>query len=457
MAKFCAHCGAPLPNGSGFCNQCGAPVQQLQQQPQQGSYSQPAYPQYPAPRKKKVWPLVLGASAAVTGALGIVAAFFLVRPSPTDAVPISSIAEETAPPAESAAAAPVVPGQDPQFSCLRGLDMTFDQLADEGYFPGEKLESNQLYTFNRFGDQAQFVMAADNLTGESQPVSLRATLSQVFPELDGLSSKEAEELFFPYLTITYTTGNSAQGTYETDHYICTIYPDTSGTLRESDIVEIRRKDAPETSASPAPEAAAQPAAAPEESEESNYYILPQSSQRLLTYVDIANFTKQDMMLARNEIFARHGRKFSDEDVRTYFEAQSWYKGTIEPGDFSMSAISDIEQKNIDFLKQYEDGLNGVSQQVGNAGSVTTYNGYMIPQSSARRLTYADISGLSKWQLSIARNEIYARNGRLFIDPDVQAYFNAQSWYYGYIPAESFDGSALSDTEKYNIEFIKSYE
>ena len=77
--------------------------------------------------------------------------------------------------------------------------------------------------------------------------------------------------------------------------------------------------------------------------------------------------------------------------------------------------------------------------------------------SSRRLTYADIAGLSSWQLSMARNEIYARHGRMFNDPDIRSYFQAQSWYNGYIAPENFDSSVLSDTEVYNIEFIKSYE
>ena len=190
----------------------------------------------------------------------------------------------------------------------------------------------------------------------------------------------------------------------------------------------------------------------------DYYILPQSAQRLLVYNDIANFTKQDMMLARNEIYARHGRKFSDEDVRSYFEAQTWYKGTVEPEAFSASVLSDIEQANVEYLKLHEDGQTGISQNVGNSNNtVVTYGGYMIPQSSSRRLTYADIAGLSSWQLMIARNEIYARHGRRFNDADIQAYFNAQSWYSGTVDAENFDTSWLSSVEIYNIDFIQSYE
>lgn len=471
MAKFCTQCGAPIPDDSSFCTSCGTPVQQdsAPGQAQQPVYNQPGNAPYAstftqqAPAKSKRGPVIAIVCSAV-GVVVILAVVLLIlfRRSDDGETTSEPVSESSSSSVEAVAPA-VVPGQDPQFSCLRGLDLTFDQLADEGYFTGDEVEGGQLYTFNRFGDEAQFLMATEGLSGESLPVALRTTLEKVFPDLAGLTAKEAEAKYIPYLKVSYSTGGSAEGTYETDHYMCTIYPDTSGTLRGEDVVEIRKKgvpvasavssEAPEVSSSEAP---AQPSA-PAETDESNYYILPQSSQRLLTYVDIENFTKQDMMLARNEIFARHGRKFNDEDIRTYFEAQSWYNGTIAPEDFSTSVLSAVEQQNIDFIKQYEDGLNGVSQQVGSSGSVITYNGYMIPQSSSRRLTYADIAGLSKWQLSIARNEIYARNGRMFSDPDIRAYFEAQSWYYGYIAPENFTTSMLSATEQYNVEFIKSYE
>ncbi len=446
MANYCSKCGTRIAEDSRFCPKCGAPVETGGPDVRGG----------PAARRQG---LPAGAVAGIIVGAGLVAAlalfvfFRFMLPSRADGgqTGVSSPPEEeSSQPAQAAA----VPGQDPQFAYLRGLDMTFDQLAEEGYFAGDELGDAQLYTFNRFGDEAQFVMAREGLSGESVPAALRTTLDKVFPDLVGLSAKEAEEKYVPYLTVSYSAGDSAQGAYETGLYLYTIYPDTSGTLAEENVVEIKKKGvAPVVSSDPPAEGSA----APVEGADSNYYILPQSSQRLITYVDIQDFTKQDMMLARNEIFARHGRIFSDEEVRSYFEAQSWYNGTIAPEDFDTSMLSAIEQKNISFIKEYENGLNGVSQQVGNYGWVVTYNGYMIPQSSSRRLTYADVAGLSSWQLTIARNEIYARHGRMFDDPDIRAYFEAQPWYYGYILPGDFDASVLSATEQYNIGFIKSYE
>jgi hypothetical protein len=54
--------------------------------------------------------------------------------------------------------------------------------------------------------------------------------------------------------------------------------------------------------------------------------------------------------------------------------------------------------------------------------------FVIPDSSNRRLGPADLAGLSPGQLKIARNEIFARHGRIFLGPALQEYFSRQPWY-----------------------------
>lgn len=83
--------------------------------------------------------------------------------------------------------------------------------------------------------------------------------------------------------------------------------------------------------------------------------------------------------------------------------------------------------------------------------------YIIPDSSTRALTDADVEGMSAEQLRYARNEIYARHGRMFKDAALQEYFNSKSWYAGTISADSFSENLLSEVEKRNIDFLKSVE
>lgn len=83
--------------------------------------------------------------------------------------------------------------------------------------------------------------------------------------------------------------------------------------------------------------------------------------------------------------------------------------------------------------------------------------YIIADSSTRLLTEADLQGLSKAQLDLARNEIFARHGRTFKKQELQSYFESKSWYkknsaYNY----SNDYLNLSDIEVTNAKFILNY-
>lgn len=98
-----------------------------------------------------------------------------------------------------------------------------------------------------------------------------------------------------------------------------------------------------------------------------------------------------------------------------------------------------------------------SSSDNSVSNVNGYDGYIFADSNCRYLTKSDLVNLNKWELKIARNEIYARHGRLFKDSSIQNYFNSCYWYDGYISPESFNNNTLNDYETYNIKLIKSYE
>lgn len=92
----------------------------------------------------------------------------------------------------------------------------------------------------------------------------------------------------------------------------------------------------------------------QELDENSDYILPNSSTELITEDDLEGFTAEQCKIARNEIYARHGRKFNDEELQAYFDSKDWYEGTIDPDDFQESDLSDIEIKNKDVIVKYEE-------------------------------------------------------------------------------------------------------
>lgn len=93
-----------------------------------------------------------------------------------------------------------------------------------------------------------------------------------------------------------------------------------------------------------------------EPDEAETYILPDSDKRLLTDADVADLSLQEINYAKNEIFARHGRRFLSSELQTYFDGKTWYHGTVSASDFSESSLSEIERKNADFLAKVEFGI-----------------------------------------------------------------------------------------------------
>lgn len=79
---------------------------------------------------------------------------------------------------------------------------------------------------------------------------------------------------------------------------------------------------------------------------------------------------------------------------------------------------------------------------------------IYPQASKRELTEADLNNLSKWELEVMRNEIYARHGYCFKKKSIRDAIEKQDWY---VPKSVDVRKDLTELEKKNIEMIKRYE
>ncbi len=86
---------------------------------------------------------------------------------------------------------------------------------------------------------------------------------------------------------------------------------------------------------------------------SNDCILPFSSTWLLTDADLSYLTKDELRLARNEIYARHGRQFNDKELQAYFNSKSWYANIHKLPIGTEPALTDLELSNLDLIKAYE--------------------------------------------------------------------------------------------------------
>ena len=85
------------------------------------------------------------------------------------------------------------------------------------------------------------------------------------------------------------------------------------------------------------------------------YILPESSERYLSYEEIQGMTAQELCYARNEIFARYGRKFLSSELTDYFNTKIWYRGIYAPEEFPNGCLSTVENSNVQLLlaREYE--------------------------------------------------------------------------------------------------------
>ena len=88
----------------------------------------------------------------------------------------------------------------------------------------------------------------------------------------------------------------------------------------------------------------------------------------------------------------------------------------------------------------------------STGPKPAVEGMIFPDSSERLLAAAELEPLTRAQLRLARNEIYARRGRIFDSADLQDYFARQPWYRP-VAREV----ALTRIERANVTLIQSVE
>lgn len=83
------------------------------------------------------------------------------------------------------------------------------------------------------------------------------------------------------------------------------------------------------------------------------YVLPGSDMRYVSKEELKDFTAEQCRLARNELYARHGRIFDDEFLQTYFSSKDWYSPSIATADFKESMLNEYEIANRDLIVEYE--------------------------------------------------------------------------------------------------------
>jgi hypothetical protein len=142
-------------------------------------------------------------------------------------------------------------------------------------------------------------------------------------------------------------------------------------------------------------------------------------------------------------------------------AGSAYLNACDWGDFGVK--TSFVYKNMDVIKsllkyvkftgkEYEDYLNKPQEKKDDSfmRGLQTY-------ALKNKLMEVDIKDLSKDELRLLRNTIYAAHGYIFGDKELSEYFESCDWYKGTTTDMNKVSSEFSDVERYNVDFIKQHE
>lgn len=207
-------------------------------------------------------------------------------------------------------------------------------------------------------------------------------------------------------------------------------------------------------------------------------------ERLIAAEDLDSRTLRELALLRNTIYARAGNSFRKPWLDAYFRAQPWYAPASKMDESKISeqdranarTIADFDaaitqqelEKRRDEVVARKDSralaaedkveLSLLSQRLGTwlgeGDSEVTPSPLEDPSRLDRLLHVDELSTLSRRNLRILRNTIYARRGRQFDSKVVREYFAGATWYR---PGATYHDGLLTEVDRKNIAIVKSIE
>lgn len=243
--------------------------------------------------------------------------------------------------------------------------------------------------------------------------------------------------------------------------------------------DVRAQEATPAAATAPAEATPTAATAPAEARPLYY-------DREITPADLEGRSLRELSIMRNTIFARVGNTFRRAWLRTYFTAQPWYHakpkadtakltkvdhtnariiGTKEAG-FTTAELQAMttalkERQKTAGSVSAEDAieLGLLSQRLGKwqgdgAVAAETRNPLEDPSLLDKLLTIEQLTDMSRRDLRILRNTIYARHGYTFKSALLRQYFEGTDWYKA---DPEYSVKRLTSTDQRNVKMVKSVE
>ena len=83
------------------------------------------------------------------------------------------------------------------------------------------------------------------------------------------------------------------------------------------------------------------------------YLMPDSADRYLEVSDIEGYSRDEIQMIINEIYAKHGREFHTQENIDYFSAQDWYEPVVGKSDEEIAnEFNAYEKANVELLCKY---------------------------------------------------------------------------------------------------------
>lgn len=327
---FCKNCFKKISSRSRYCKYCGAPVENRKEQNKQVTQSQqpesPGQPAAPPPKKKEysfklrserekefpVSPKVMGIGIAVILAICVMAVLvkssIFQTPDSMDYNEYIGVWQEN--PSEDVT---MVGGVKLEISSINGSTMMLSMGFYDGGGAYNGIEAKDVGAVIKDGS-AYYSFSNDGYGNSGNGV---LTFNGRDIKWKSILNKD-EPRYYDVVKITNDVAGSGEETKATKE----------------------TKPAEETS----------------EKKTDGDYVLPDSSGRFLKKKELKGLTSEELRIARNEIMARHGRKFNDPALAAYFESKTWYKGTVDPEVFDSQNVSELnkyELKNIALIQSME--------------------------------------------------------------------------------------------------------
>lgn len=87
------------------------------------------------------------------------------------------------------------------------------------------------------------------------------------------------------------------------------------------------------------------------------YVFADSATRTYSRDELEALDNHTLFLARNELYARHGRGFKNQELRDYFASKSWYSETVAPESFNDDMLNETERANANLMLEIEQSRN----------------------------------------------------------------------------------------------------